>query len=93
MLGTEIGAVFFKHLMMTAELLIITNRIGTKYWRNTIEDSFLVADVSSLRGGTEGPVGTEVSGYSGARPGSRVPVSRLCFLCVRAYWDTSLQSF
>ena len=40
-----------------------------------------MTDVSSLRRGTEGPVGTEVSGYSGARPRRRVPVTRLCFLC------------
>lgn len=40
-----------------------------------------MADVSSLRRGTEGPVGMEVSGYSGAMPRSRVPVARLCFLC------------
>lgn len=93
MLGSEIGAVFFKHLMMT-ELLIITNRLGSSHWQYILEEYYC----GLLPGGRcekleERSRGPEVSAYSGARRGSRVPIARLCFLCVRAHWDTSSQSF
>ena len=77
--------------MMTAELLAITDMIGSSqamHFRGVILKRLSMAGVFSSCRGSEAPVDTEDTGHPGTTR-SGTPFAGLCSLSLKAYLDTS----